>query len=106
MYLATHYAGTLPEPGKTLAQAMDDFSPVEQRKNAEEIYNFLTTQGNDLRDLSEEYTLFTALLSAPSTHQVKVVYGMGVVTARIGKTSPIAGKILMIYGEGGPHIVP
>ena len=51
-------------------------------------------------------TLFTALLPVPGTHQVKVVYKMGIITARIGQTSPIANKILTLYGEGGPNIVP
>ena len=42
----------------------------------------------------------------PGTHQVKVVYKMGIITARIGQTSPIANKILTLYGEGGPNIGP
>ena len=37
---------------------------------------------------------------------MKVVYKMGIITARIGQTSPIANKILTLYGEGGPNIGP
>ena len=38
------------------------------------MFKLLNTQGSDLWDLNEEDTLFTALLSAPGTHQVKIVY--------------------------------
>ena len=37
---------------------------------------------------------------------MKVVYIMGPGTARIGQTSPIADKLLTLYGEGGPDIGP
>ena len=56
--------------------------------------------------MNGEDTLFTALLSAAGTQQVKVVYVMGLGTTRIGRTFPIAKKLLMICGEGGPAIGP
>ena len=59
-----------------------------------------------LLDLNGEDTLFTALLSAPGTHQLKVVYRMGLGTVRIGQAPPIANKLLMLYEEGGPAIGP
>ena len=81
MYLSQkHFPGTLPAPEGTVSQDMDAMSPAYQRKNAQDIYNFLEMQGNDLLDLNGEDTLFTTLLSAPGTHQVKVVYRMVSVT--------------------------
>ena len=77
-----------------------------QRKSKIYILKFLNTQGSDLQDLNREYTLFAALLAAPGTHQVKVVYGMGIVTARIGQILPIANKLLALYGEVGITICP
>ena len=37
---------------------------------------------------------------------MKVVYGMGVGTARIGQTLPITKKLLTLNGEGVPDIGP
>ena len=83
---------------------MDNISTTDQSKNAQDIYNFLATQGNDICDLKREDTTFTALLSDPEKNQAKLVYEMGLGTARIGKTPPIASKILTLYGEGDPAI--
>ena len=47
---------------------MDAILPEYQRENAQDIYNLLATQGNDLREINGEDTLFTVLLSAPVTH--------------------------------------
>ena len=59
-----------------------------------------------LRDLNGEDTLFTSLLSAPGTHQLKVVYGKGLGTASIGQTLTISNNLLTLYGDGGPDIDP
>ena len=58
---------------------------------------------NDLRDLHrEDSTAFTALVVAvPDSHKVKVIYGLGIGMAGIGQISPIAGKLLALFGEGG-----
>ena len=77
---------------------MDAIYPSDQRENAQDIYNFLAMQVNDVRGLNEKDILFTSLISAPGTHLVKVVYGMGLVKAQIGKTSPIAVKLITFYG--------
>ena len=77
-----------------------------QRNNARDISNFLNTQSNNLKDLNGEETLFTALTLAPVTQQVKVVYGMGLVTSRIFQTLPTANKILTLYGEESTGIDP
>ena len=37
---------------------------------------------------------------------MKVVYGMGVGTERIGQTLPITNKLLTLNGEGVPDIGP
>ena len=102
---ATHYGGTLPAPMGAVATEMSKITLETQRKNAREIFKFLNTQVSDLRDINGEYTLFTELLVATGTHQVKIFYRMGIITARIVQTSPIANKLLTLYGEGGSAIV-
>ena len=89
-----------------VATAMSKITPEKETKNARDIFKFLNTQGSDLRDLNGNNTLFTALIAAPGTHQVKVVYIMRLRTERIGPKIPIADKLLMLYGEGGPAIGP
>ena len=37
---------------------------------------------------------------------MKVVYGIGIGTASIVQKFPITKKLLTIYGEGGPAIIP
>ena len=36
--------------------------------------------------------------------KVKVVYGIGLLKESIGQISTISGKLLTLYGEGGPAI--
>ena len=76
---------------------MDNISTADQSKNAQDIYNFLTTKLNDLHDLNREDTIFTALILAPGNQKVKVVYDMGLVTAQIVKTPTTASKLLTLY---------
>ena len=52
-------------------------------------------QGNDIQDLNGEDTLLTASILAPGTQQMKLIYGMGLGTARIGQTYPITEKTLL-----------
>ena len=77
---------------------MIKITPETQRKNTRDIFNFLKTQISEMRDLNGADTLFTALLSAQGTHQVKLVYGMGIGAERIGQKFPISNKLLTLYG--------
>jgi len=40
----------------------------------------------------------------PGTQKVKVIYGMGRGTAQIGQVSPVANKMLALFGEGGADL--
>jgi len=44
------------------------------------------------------HTLFTAIIAVPETQKVKVMYGMGQGTAHIGQVSPMANKMLALFG--------
>ena len=73
---------------------MRKITPKKQRKNARDIFKLLNTQGSDLRAPNWEDTVLTALLAAPGTHKVKVVYGMGLGTGMIGQILTITKKSL------------
>ena len=106
-YLATFYRGQLPAARGTVATAMAaQGPPVTQRDNAEALYQFLLDPQNDIRDLNGDDTEFTAIVSIPASCKVKVIYGMGFGTAGIGQASPIQGKLLALYGEGGGILGP
>ena len=63
----------------------------------------------DLHELNGDDRCLTALLPLPGTHnKVRLLFGFG--TAGIGKVSPLANKLLALFGEGGvllgcPHVV-
>ena len=44
---------------------------------------------------------FTALVSVTNSPKIKVVYGLGIRKATIGQTSPLANKLLALFGERG-----
>ena len=106
VYIVTHYGGNLPSPMGTVATTIIKIAPETQCKNAIDIFNFLNIQGSNLRGLNREDTLFTALILAPVTQQVKLVCVMGLGTASICQTSSIANKLCTRYGDVGPAISP
>ena len=106
VYQAKQYGGNLPAPRGAVTTAMSKITPETQIKNERDIFNLLNTQGSELRYLNGYDTLFTTLLAVLGTHQVKIVYVMGIGRERIGQTSSIANKLHMIYGEGVPNIGP
>ena len=44
VYLETNYSGTATAPSVIVAQAVDAISLSDQKKNSQDIYNFLTTR--------------------------------------------------------------
>ena len=60
----------------------------------------------DLQDLNGDVSHFTAIVSVPDTNTVKVIYGLGFGTAAIGQVSPLANKILALFGKGGVALGP
>ena len=61
---------------------------------------------SDLRDLNGDVAQFTALICVPETNLVKVIYGLGIGTAAIGQVSPLANRLLALFGEGGVTLGP
>ena len=106
-YIPTHFIGQLPALMGDVAKEMRKITPADQRQNANDFHTFLWDVASDLRDLNGDTKLFTALVTVPGTHKVKVLYGTGLGTALIGQTNPaVANKVLTLFGEGGADIGP
>ena len=97
-YPVTWYGVTITEPVGKVETEISKIAPATQQKNPRDIFNLLNIQDNDLWDIYGNDTLFMELLMYPVNQQVKVIYGMGLGNARIGKTSTITKTILTLYG--------
>ena len=103
-YVPTHFNGELPAAKGDVAKELDSSTKQDQRERAQYLFDFLSNDGSDLRGLNDSQGAYTALVAVPDTHKVKVIYGMGYGTQGVGPASPIATKILAMYGEGGNNI--
>ena len=102
-FIPAIFDGLLPAPKGDIARCIHDKTTKDiQRNQANEVFNFLIDPNADLRMLNNDDDVYTVLVAVPGTHKVKLLYGLGVGTARIGHTSPVANKLLTLYGEGGP----
>ena len=105
LYQSTFYTGNLPAPTGEVGQFINrSFSPALLKTHAEACFDFLNDPTSDLRDLNGDKTIFTAIIAVPGTQKVKVIYGMGRGTAQIGQVSPVANKMLALFGEGGADL--
>ena len=100
-YVPTHYNGQLPTATGEVARGLAAVPLNDQRTYAADLCTFLDNPTNDLAALNGEARCFTAIIGLPHCHKVRVVYGLGFGTAGIGQQSPLANKILALYGEGG-----
>jgi len=104
-YQSTFYTGHLPAPTGEVGQFINrTVSTAGLKDRAEACFNFLNDPISDLRDLNGDNTIFTAIIMVPGTQKVKVIYGMGRGTAQIGQVSPVANKMLALFGEGGADL--
>jgi len=105
-YQSTFYNGHLPAPTGEVDQFINrTVSTVGLKDQAEACFNFLNEPtSSDLRDLNGDNTIFTAIIAVPGTQKVKVIYGMGRGTTQIGQVSPVANKMLALFGEGGANL--
>ncbi len=102
-----HPAGQLPAPDGDIAKAIDATTKDVQRERADALISFLIQPGADLRELNaEDSHVFVALMSVPKTHMVRVVYAPAIGTGGIGRQSAIAGKFIMLHGEGNQLMGP
>ena len=67
---------------------------MEQRRVASTLHTFLADPQSNLRDLNGDETPFTAMVSVPGTHKIKILYG----TSGIGQVSPIARGLPALFG--------
>ena len=67
----------------------------------QDLHTFLLDPNKDLRELNSGDRCFSALVCVPDTYKVRLVYGLGFGTAGIGQPSPLARKVLSLFGEGG-----
>ena len=105
-YVATHYTGTLPAATGCIATDFAKVPLMEQRRVANTLHTFLADPQSDLRDLNGDQTPFTAMVSVPGTHKIKILYGLGYGTSGIGQVSPIAKRLLALFGEGSAIMGP
>ena len=104
-FVPSIFNGLLPAPKGDIARCIHNTTTKDmQRQKANDGYAFLCDPNADLGMLNNDTDKYTALVAVPGTHKVKLVYGLGIGTARIGHTSPVANKLLTLYGEGGPLI--
>ena len=70
-YLATFYTGQLPAAIGAVAKAVAAKQSLEEQRakaEAEALFQFLQTNGNDLRDLNGNDSLFTSLVAFPDSN--------------------------------------
>ena len=77
----------LPSAQGKVTKALDTRATTgEQRTHAQAFFDFFDNPQNDFRDLNREgNTVFTAMVVVPDSHKVKVIYGLGISTAGIGR---------------------
>ena len=100
-YAPTFVNGNLPGPVGDTATILDGTPPDMQRVHASDLTTFLLDPTTDLRALNSEHRCFTAIITTPHTRRLRLVFGFGFGTSGIGQVSPIANKLLALYGEGG-----
>ena len=93
---------TLPAAGPGMVStAFGNIAPEEHRKRAGQLYSFLRDPNANLMRLNTDRTLRTCLVAIPSSKLVKVVYGLSFGVTGIETVSPLADKMLVLFGEGG-----
>ena len=102
-----HLTTSLPAPTGDVSKSLQLVPVGDQRKQAEEFFDFLGTSNPTLSRLNEGTKCYVALVSVPKTSLVKIVYGMGVGSSPIGSmASPVDGKLLFLQGEGNLELGP
>ena len=102
-----HLTTSLPAPTGDVSKSLQLVPVGDQRKQAEEFFDFLVTPNPTLSRLNEGTKCYVALVSVPKTSLVKIVYVMGVGSSPIGSmASPVDGKLQLLQGEGNLQLGP
>ncbi len=102
-----HLTTLLTAPTGDVSKLFQIVPVADQRKQAEEIFDFLEKPNPTLSRLNEGNTCYVALVNIPKTSLVKIVYGMGVGSSPVGAISSLVdGKLLFLQGEGNLEIGP
>ena len=100
-----HQECTLPAAGPGIVStAFGNITPEEHRKRAGQLYSFLRDPNANLMRLNTDRSLRTCLVAIPSSKLVKVVYGLSFGVTGIETVSPLADKMLVLFGEGGGRV--
>ena len=105
-YVPVHYNGQLPAATGNVAKELDKVPIATQRNTAEELFVFLADPNSDLKALNGEARCFTAMVAVPNSTAVRLIYGLGMGTSGIGQVSPVANKLLALFGEGSANSQP
>ena len=100
------FSGTLPGPDGSVPSSFINVTPLKQRTDAEDLFNFLNTEDRHLLELNGDDTPRVALISIPETKMVRVVYSVGMGSSGIGRANALSNKILMLTGDGDIDIGP
>ena len=105
-YTNVYYDGNLPAATGMIAQTFGDEDPGILRDLCRTFYNFIKEPSPNLHQLSNDHNLYTAIIPLPSSLQCRLIYGFGIGTSPIGKTSIMDAKVLALYQEGSKDIGP
>lgn len=100
------YDDTLPAAKGMIAKTFGDKDPGELKTLCKAFYTFLQQGQPNLLQLSNDLSLYTALVPLPASYKCRLVYGFGLGTSPLGGTSPIDNQILALYQEGDKEIGP
>ena len=100
------YDDTPPAAKGMIAKAFGEKEPGELKKLCKSFFTFLHQGQPNLLQLSNDLSLYTALVPLPGSYKCRLVYGFGLGTSPLGCTSPIDNQILALYQEGDKEIGP
>ena len=100
------FNGTLPGAVGSVATTLQSLEVATLKKHAVDMYKFLTDEDSILLEANGDSTPRVMLVNIPNTKLVQVVYGLGIGSSGIGTPSAIAGKLLVLHGDGNIDIGP
>ena len=100
------YGDMLPAPKGTMAKRFAKAGPSQLRALTKAFYDFLNEATPNLNILNTDNNLYAALVALPQSAQMRLVYGFGLGTSPIGKSSTLDGCILVLTKEADATLGP
>ena len=93
-------------PKGTMAKRFNQATPHELRALTKSLFDFLSDPLPNLNLFNTDTDLYTALVALPESDQMRLVYGFGLGTSRIGRKSTLDGNILVLTKEADATLGP